>query len=170
MLSVWRSFLWSPLDPWQKRYLVAALQWARSRAAGFEPHWELWRARLDSGRASVSPDLYRGGEGLFNAFTGGLYLSSARLPLRPEQCEWALNHWEHDVVLQGLVDVTAVMVHEASHALAGFWGSLRELGPYQQERDYLRQLARAERLRARAVNRLSDLIRDAWECEKIRLD
>ena len=29
--------------------------------------------------------------------------------------------------------LTAVIVHESSHALAGFWGSLKELGPYQRD-------------------------------------
>ena len=125
---------------------------------------------MSAGRVSVIADVHRGAEGLFNALTGGLFLSSSRLPLEARQCAWALNRWEETLVVQGLVDVTAVIVHESSHALAGFWGSLQELGPYQAEAAYLRQLAGHAQLRQRASGRLADLVRDAWECEKIRLD
>ena len=72
--------------------------------------------------------------------------------------------------LQRSLEQGLVIVHESSHALAGFWGSLKELGPYQRERDFLRELARDEALRGRAESRLRDLLRDAWECEKIRLE
>lgn len=150
--------------------MLRALEWGGQYSQGFEKHWGLWRERMQAGRVSVVADVHRGAEGLFNALTGGLYLSCSRLPLEVRQCAWALGRWQEPLVLQGLVDVTAVIVHESSHALAGFWGSLKELGPYQWERDYLRQLARLEPLRGRAESRLADLVRDAWECEKIRLD
>lgn len=163
------SFRHVPLDPEQRDYLLRALDWGGSHAQGFQEHWELWRTRMDAGRVSVVVEVFRGAEGLFNALTGGLYLSSSRLPLEARQCAWALSRWEEPLVLQGLVDVTAVIVHESSHALAGFWGSLRELGPYQSEAAYLRQLAAHERLNSAALGRLEDLVRDAWECEKIRL-
>lgn len=166
MLASFRS---SPLEPEQREYLLRALVWGAEHARGFEKHWELWRERMAAGRVSVVPEVYRGAEGLFNALTGGLYLSSGRLPLAARQCSWALQRWEEPLVVQGLVDVTAVIVHESSHALAGFWGSLKELRPYQSERDFLRQLAVHESLRTRAESRLADLVRDAWECERIRL-
>jgi len=169
-LSVWRSFLPKPLTAERRDYLLRAVDWAAERSRGFESHWELWRNRMQAGRVSIAPQVYGGAEGLYNALTGGLYLNSSRLPLESSQCAWALQRWQEGVVVQGLVDVTAVIVHESSHALAGFWGSLKELGPYQRERDFLRELARDEALRSRAESRLSDLVRDAWECEKIRLD
>lgn len=169
-MSVLGSFRSVPLAPEQREYLTRALIWGGEHARGFEKHWELWRERMVSGRVSVVPEVYRGAEGLFNALTGGLYLSASRLPLEARQCEWALKRWQEPLVVQGLVDVTAVIVHESSHALAGFLGSLQELGPYRSERDYLRQLASHESLRKRAESRLADLVRDAWECEKIRLD
>lgn len=149
---------------------MRALAWGAEHSHGFGKHWELWRERMGAGRVSVVQEVYRGAEGLFNALTGGLYLSASRLPLEAKQCAWALERWQEPLVMQGLVDVTAVIVHESSHALAGFWGSLRELGPYRSERDYLRLLAGHELLRQRAEGRLSDLVRDAWDCEKIRLD
>lgn len=77
---------------------------------------------------------------------------------------------QNPVVLQGLIDVTAVIVHETTHALAGRWGSLKEGPPYRRERDYLRQLTLYPELRQGAESRLADLLRDAWECEKIRLE
>ncbi len=167
MLNSFRQF---SLSPEQRDYLLRALEWGGARSRGFEKHWELWRTRMRAGRVSVVPEVYRGAEGLFNALTGGLYLSSSRLPLEARQCAWALERWEQPLVLQGLVDVTAVIVHESSHALAGFLGSLQELGPYRSEYAYLGQLARHEELREVASGRMQDLVRDAWECEKIRLD
>lgn len=163
------SFRHVPLEPEQRQYLLRALEWGASHARGFDDHWDLWRNRLEAGLVSVVADVFRGSEGLFNALTGGLYLNSRRLPLEARQCAWALSRWQEPLVLQGLVDVTAVIVHESSHALAGFWGSLRERGPYQFEASYLRQLAAHERLESAALGRLEDLVRDAWECEKIRL-
>lgn len=169
-MSAWRSFRHVPLTPEQRAYLTRALGWGAQYSRGFKEHWQLWESRMAAGRVSVLPEVYRGAEGLFNALTGGLFLSAARLPLQPQQCAWALNRWEEPIVLQGLVDVTAVIVHESSHALAGFIGSLSELGPYRNEQEYLRQLAARDGLRARAESRLRDLVRDAWECEKIRLE
>jgi len=169
-LSVFASFRSVPLAPEQREYLTRALDWGAGHSQGFEKHWELWRKRMAGGRVSVIAEVHRGAEGLFNALTGGLFLSCSRLPLEARQCAWALARWEEPLVVQGLVDVTAVIVHESSHALAGFWGSLKELGPYRWERDYLRQLAGHEHLRGRAESRLADLVRDAWECEKIRLE
>jgi hypothetical protein len=163
------SFRNVPLAREQRDYLLRALDWGADHSKGFQDHWDLWRTRMEAGRVSVVAEVFRGAEGLFNALTGGLYLSSSRLPLEPRQCAWALSRWEEPLVLQALVDVTAVIVHESSHALAGFWGSLRELGPYQSEADYLRQLAAHEKLQSVALSRLEDLVRDAWECEKIRL-
>ena len=170
VLSIFGSFRSQPLAAEQRDYLLAALEWGAAQSRGFEKHWGLWRDRMAAGRVSVVVDVHRGAEGLFNALTGGLYLSSSRLPLQARHCAWALSRWQEPLVLQGLVDVTAVIVHESSHALAGFWGSLQELGPYRRERDYLRQLAGHQALRALAESRLADLARDAWECEKIRLD
>lgn len=154
------SFSSPPLEPAQREYLARAVAWARSWSELFEPHWALWEQRSQQGKAGIQPDLYHNGEGLYNALTGVLYLSSSRLPLQPQTCAWALKHWDHPVVLQGLVDVTAVIVHETAHALAGFPGSLGESGPYQRERAYLLSLARHTPLKAIAQSRLADLERD----------
>lgn len=169
-MSIWASFRHSPLAPQQQAYLTRALDWGASRSRDFESHWRLWESRMAAGKVSVVSSLHRSAEGLYNALTGGLFLNSARLPLAPQQCVWALEHWDEPIVLQGLVDVTAVIVHESSHALAGFWGSLAELGPYRQEQAYLLQLAVDPKLRQAAQSRLRDLAQDAWECEKIRLE
>lgn len=169
-MSLWSSFQRPPLASEQIAYLSRALAWGREHSVGFESHWDLWQARMSAGKVSVVPAVHRGAEGLYNALSGGLYLSSGRLPLAPKQAAWALSHWQESVVVQGLVDVTAVIVHESTHALAGFWGSLQELQPYLSELAYLRQLATHEPLRDFAQSRVGDLIRDAWECERIRLD
>jgi len=170
MPGLWNSFSAPPPQAGQRQYLEFALEWGAQHSQGFESHWSYCHEGLQSGRVFISPKLFRGGEGLYNALNGRLYLSSERLPLKSEQCLWALGHRLNPVVVQGLVDVTAVIVHETTHALAGFWGSLKEGPPYRRERDYLRQLALHPDLHQRAQSRLKDLLRDAWECEKIRLE
>lgn len=174
-MNLLSSFKRQPLEKPQLEYLLRVTRWGLEHGGGTGEPWRAFEPRLQAGKVSVAHRLHRDAEGIYNLLTGAILLSQSKLPLAPQTCSWALTHWDNPVVIQGVVDVSSVIVHETAHFLAakqrGWLAGFEELGPYLLELEYLDHLEAHPdgTVRQASRQRILDLRRDAREQEGLNL-